>query len=314
MKNLLVFLISASLSFSAFSETLVFNTDVQKGRIALVDTAQGKLVEYDLSGKLTWEFKLPRRLRNEHLSKGADIEWLPKTDTFLFVVPLTGIFEVNRNKEIIWEYRTRHVSHDADKLPNGNIIFVNGWDTESDPTMTEITPDGTIVQQWYASKELSTADSDWTPQDEKNYSFTHANSVTRLENGRTLISLRNFNKYVVIEDNKIIRSSKKITLIHDPVLTATGHCYATRKPNSVVCESDNYRNVVIRSRLNEWVPFRTVEVLKNGNLLISGSTKVAQITQEGNIVWEITLNNFVNQFVANNSKSFVYKATWVYKD
>ena len=104
---------------------------IPEGRISYIDPIEGIIYEVDLNGFVTWKYKIPSKIKNRgKLRSGADIEWLKESDNFLFVVPLGGIYEVNRRKEIVWSYETKLVSHDADRLPNGNTIFVNAWDKE----------------------------------------------------------------------------------------------------------------------------------------------------------------------------------------
>ena len=119
---------------------------IPEGRISYIDPKEGSIYEIDLNGFVTWKYKIPSKIKNRRtLRKGADIEWLKESDSFLFVVPQVGIYEVNRQKEIVWSYETKLVSHDADRLPNGNTIFVQAWDKEGDNQVVEITPRGDIV-------------------------------------------------------------------------------------------------------------------------------------------------------------------------
>ncbi len=63
-----------------------------------------------------------------------------------------------------------------------------------------------------------------------------------------------------------------------------------------------------------WTPLRTLEILKNRNFLVTGSSVIAQVTQAGEVVWQVDLPNFENQMLVNRpNRDFVYKATFVYK-
>jgi hypothetical protein len=300
---------------SASPEPTVYDSQkLQIGNVAIVDASRGKIVEYDLSGKVVWEFSIPWSIPKQSLGSGADIEWVSESDTFLFVVPRAGIYEVNRQKEIIWKYETSKVSHDADKLPNGNVLFVNGWDNNDDPTFSEITRDGTIVQQWVAKNHLDPKTDKRNSQGESTYSYTHANAVSRLSDGTTLVSLRNFNMFVIVKDGKIIRRSSRIKNVHDPFLSSTKTCFGAREPNRAVCTTKDGAGFRFVDADKEWVPMRTIEPLKNGNLLITGSYQIGQLSEEGKLVWKLYFNDMQNQKSAANSNSnFIYKATWVYK-
>jgi hypothetical protein len=305
MKAKILFLIAVLLSNPAFS-------DIQQGKVAFIDTKQSKIVELDINGNVTWTFDFPYQMRTRNLFQGPDIEWIPSTDSFLVLVPKKGIFEISRSKKIVWKYLTNKITHDADLLSNGNVIFVNGLDTERDPTFTEITRSGKIIKTWFASDHLHKSNPlfNQPSADLGGVSFSHANAVQRLENGNTLVSLRNFNSFVIVNpQGDIIKQSKKHTWIHDPVKLEKNICFAARKPNRVVCK--NKFKTILKS--TEWAPARTVEPLRNGNILITGSKKIGQLDSNGNIVWEISLPNFYFQPEAiKMQESFLYKATWVY--
>ena len=74
---------------------------------------------------------LPDNLK-QYTSPGFDVEWLP-FNNILFVLPLKGVYEVNRDGDIVWSYLDSKVSHDADLryqhdpevLPDGNILVAN---------------------------------------------------------------------------------------------------------------------------------------------------------------------------------------------
>ena len=285
--------------------------DIQAGRFAFMDILNNRIIEYDISGNLTWEFKLPWTMSTRFIQGGADVEWLPDTDSFLFVLPKAGVYEVNRDKKIVWRYETTAISHDADRLPNGNVIFLNGWDTENEPTFTEVNRGGDVIQQWFASKNLDPS------LDKKNaqvisepYTYTHANAINRLADGSTLVSLRNFNMYVIVRDGVIMERKGDIHNLHDPVLLGDKLCFAARNPNRVECRSNGVQNLRFAPNDKLWQPMRTVEPLKNGNLLITGSALIGQLSPKGDLVWSVKFTEFGFQ---NDGKPFIFKATWVYK-
>ena len=116
-----------------------------------INPQRPKIVEVDMDGRVVWEYVIPKEIvRGGKPGQALDVEWIPSTDTILFVMPFKGIYEVDRNKKIVWRHLTEKVSHDADRLPSGNTLYTFAWEGESDPQVTEITPDGTIVWQWAA--------------------------------------------------------------------------------------------------------------------------------------------------------------------
>ena len=88
---------------------------VQAGKVAFVDPQLSKLIELDLTGKVTWEFSIPFAWRGK-LTAATDVEWLPESDNFLLAIPKTGVFEINRQSQVVWQYKTKFVSHEADRL------------------------------------------------------------------------------------------------------------------------------------------------------------------------------------------------------
>ena len=82
-----------------------------------------------------------------YTNPGFDAEPLPNNN-ILFVLPGNGVYEINRNKEIVWFYKTTKVSHDADRLPNGNTLITTAI------SLVEITQKKEVV--WMLSiKETS---------------------------------------------------------------------------------------------------------------------------------------------------------------
>jgi hypothetical protein len=311
MKNILFgLLLASSCVMASPTATTIDASALQSGKVAIVDISRNRLAEFDMNGKLTWEYKIPWSISTKDLGLGADIEWIPETDSFLFVVPRTGIYEVNRKKEIVWKYETGKVSHDADLLPNGNILFINAWDNDNDPTFTEITRSGKVVEQWTAKQHLNSITDKRNHTAERNYSFSHVNSATRLSDGSTLISLRNFNMFVIVKDGKIIKRSSQIKNVHDPFISGTRTCFAAREPNRLTCVKEE--NLIFRfiDKDKQWSPMRTVEPLKNGNILITGSYQIGQLSENGELVWKLKFSEFGNQKSGSN---FIYKAAWVYK-
>ena len=113
-KNLsIVFYFFITLSFFSINaqseiigELITNNADkVQKGNIGLVDTYNKRIIEIDNKGKVIWKKKIPGKFKNAEWNAGADIEWLPETDTFLIVAPKKGFFEINRKGKVLPDTR-----------------------------------------------------------------------------------------------------------------------------------------------------------------------------------------------------------------
>ena len=156
---------------------------VQAGKVVFVDPQLSKLIELDLTGKVTWEYSIPFAWRGK-LTAATDVEWLPASDNFLLAIPESGVFEINRQSQVVWQYKTKFISHDADRLPNGNTVFVNGWDADTDPIVTEVDSSGKVIFQLFA-QQLGLDLSERRTNPAEPHSNTHTNAVHWIAEGNS---------------------------------------------------------------------------------------------------------------------------------
>jgi uncharacterized protein YndB with AHSA1/START domain len=253
------------------------------------DAEQQRVVEVNMEGEIVWEFPLPKIMFG-----AGEVELLPD-NRLLLASTRNGIFEIDRRGEIVWSYLTDKVSHDADRLPGGNTLFVWGHPDEiNDAQVKEITPEGTIVWSWYARDHFYRV----PYKDIYDSGWTHTNAVTRLPNGNTLISFRNFNFLVEVDrEDNVMRTIGEGLLYspHDPEVQPDGNILVisqeTDKHQALELNPDTgeiHWRYAIPDRSN-W-PVRDVNRLPNGNTLITGSTKILEVTPGGEIVWRLLLN------------------------
>jgi hypothetical protein len=259
------------------------------GNTAFIDVlGRSRIVEIDAAGKVVWQCSLKSFASTENLRGGADLEWIAADDTFLVVVPFTGIYRLDRKCAVMWRYRTTKVSHDADLLPNGNILHAFGWDSQADAQAVEVNPAGKVVWSWRAAGRLDPSERrvDGPAERERRPSFTHTNAVVRLENGDTLVSLRNFHRVVqVAPDGSIRRMFGPIKFVHEPNLMPDGTLIAAaRSPMTVIALRDGARQVVFSNDIGIR-PIRTVQPLAQGNFLLSGGADLVEIDGGGEVVW-----------------------------
>jgi hypothetical protein len=156
----------------------------------------------------------------------------------------------------------------------------------------EVNSEGEVVWAWYAKDYF-----DKPPYDDIfDQGWAHTNAVSRLPNGNTLISPRNFDLEVEVDPKgEVVRTYGEGVFVsqHDPEMLPNGNillanqCLPHRatefdpKTNEVVWE------YVIPERTN-W-PVRDANRLPNGNTLITGTTGIVEVTPEGEIVWRLRL-------------------------
>jgi hypothetical protein len=252
-----------------------------------------RIIEVDMQGRIIWEYILPLYLR-EYNNPGFDVELLPSNNV-LFVLPGKGIYEINRKGEAIWSHLDERVSHDADRLPNGNTLYVFGnKDEKSDAQVKEVNPKGEIVWSWYAKDEF-----DKPPYKKAYYQgWTHTNAVTRMANGNTLISPRNFHCLVEVDpEGKVVKiiGEEYLERQHDPEILSNGNILVAnyQKPHEVLEIDPQTEAIVWRFALPKrrvW-PVRDADLLPNGNILITGTTALIEITPDKEIVWRLKLKN-----------------------
>ncbi|MCX6697978.1 MAG: aryl-sulfate sulfotransferase, partial [Methanoregula sp.] len=237
----------------------------------------------------------------------------------LAVFPRKGVYEINRtSKDIVWKFIDPKVSHDAERLGNGNTLVLNGGyghDTMEDAQVLEINPRGQVVWSWYA-KDHGFNQAPYNTIN--NQGWTHTNAASRLQNGDTLISLRNFNRVVEVDrEGKVVRTIGEGTMIqqHDPEALPNGNILFANPSQSSpqAVEIDPTGKVVWNYIIPEATTFssqstRDADRLQNGNTLITAANRLIEVTPQGDIVWQFRLKDV--QFTSFNdaaSKGF-YKA------
>ena len=250
-----------------------------------------RIIEVNMLGEIVWQYQLPDNLK-EYTNTGLDAELL-SNNNILIVLTGKGLFEINRNGTIVWSYEDPRVSHDADRLPNGNTLFVFGMmDSKNDAQVKEVNQEGQIVWEWHARDYFDKAP--YTDIDREGW--THTNAVIRLPNGNTIISLRNFNFVVEVDPTgSVVRTYGEGIFIrqHDPEILPNGNMLVAShsKPQKAI-ELDSNKKVVWEFTLlePENYPLRDANRLPNGNTLITGTKKIVEVTSGGELVWELKLN------------------------
>jgi len=250
-----------------------------------------RIIEVNMRGEVIWQYPVPPDLR-AFTNPGFDVEPLPNGN-ILFVLPRNGVYEIDRSGKVVWSYLTGRISHDADRLPNGNTLFAFGADDgKGDAQVREVNPRGDVVWSWYARDHF-----DAPPYNDIYVEgWTHTNSVSRLPNGNTWISLRNFNVVVEVSpQGTIVRTIGKGTLTdqHDPELQSSGNMLVADHsvPQRAIELDAKTGQITWGFPMPERVtwPVRDANRLPNGNTLIVGTTRIVEVTADRKVVWQISL-------------------------
>ena len=264
------------------------------------DPRDPRVVEIDFDGRILWKFEPTGSMRGAVLDATS-----LKNGNILITINGSGIYEISRNGKVVWAHKDREASHDADRLPNGNTLYNLGWRRKGEDVVREIDPAGKIVWSWngladYDREPLTDIDSE---------GWMHANSVTRLENGNTLVSMRNFNTVAEVgPDGRVLRDwtfegKDRRTKIqtrgkikgernHEPEILENGNMLlALRRPNRFV-EFNLQTQDIVWSWMHpggekELHLNREANRLPNGNTLGSAGNKLIEIAPDGTIVWQM---------------------------
>ena len=254
--------------------------------------ARPRIIEVNMLGEIVWEYPVPQNLR-QFTNPGFDVELLPDNN-ILFVLPRNGVYQINRKGEVVWSYLNEKVSHDADRLPNGNTLVAFGAEDQiSDAQVKEISPNGQIVWTWYARDHFYKS----PYKDIYNEGWTHTNAVSRLPNGNTLISPRNFNFLVEVDpQGAVVRTIGEglLRFQHDPVMLPNGNILmADHSEPQRAIELDPKTGKIIWEFVLPRQLVRDANRLPNGNTLITGATMIIEVTNQGEIVWQLRLKDLV---------------------
>lgn len=250
--------------------------------------ARPRIVEVNMRGEIVWQYLVPESLR-QFTNPGFDVEPLANGNV-LFVLPRNGVYEIDRSGKVVWSYLNPQVSHDADRLPNGNTLIAFGaLDRREDAQLKEVNPRGEIVWQWFAKDHFNTSPYTEIFED----GWTHTNAVVRLPNGNTLISLRNFHLVAELDPRGAVAQTIGKGVFqyqHDPEVLPNGNLLVANHtdPNRVL-EFDIRAGKVVWQYTAPRQLVRDANRLPNGNILITGGTTIFEITPQSKIVWQFGL-------------------------
>ena len=310
------------------------------GSILFVDSSDREwpmIYEISRTGELIWEYNVtsnvPLGSRDMKTHAVMDPSRLANGNT-LYLIKHYGIFEVNRAGKTVWNYLDSGISHDVDRLRNGNTLYVRGWVSQGEDHLREVTRSGKRIWSWNGVDQFK--EPEFQPQtktlrelDRKHASsmemslpghdgWFHSNAVTRAPDGTTMLSIRNFHRVVFIKPSGGITKSIPIGFTHDPELLANGNILVNIPIDGVAEYSGtnviwrwggkNWEEKTGRKEDNLWFPC-DANLLPNGNIFIVGGKRMMEIDAAGQVVWQL-LNTKIGKIgpKAANSDAVFYKA------
>lgn len=297
----------------AYNGTTIFTDNSREGT--------SRIVEVDMTGKLVWEYRVPAKLFKEERRKNNIVMYVERlpNNNILFIIQKTGIYEVDRNGKVVWSHIDEEVSHDVDRLSNGNTLYLRGWVDNGEKHVIEINPEGKVVWSWDGVRQF-----DRPPYaDIYNQGWVHANAVTRLKNGNTVVSLRNFNMVVevnlsgdVVWSHELKGMKKRGAHPHEPEILPNDNMLVALTAANVVLEIERKTGRIIW----KWQPphgrkpvvhIRDANRLPNGNTLIVEADKIIEVVPDGEVIWQLRATA-----ISKHMKRFryLYKAQRIGKD
>lgn len=270
------------------------------------DTQNLRVVEVDMDGTVVWEFSIPQSwIQGQPV--GLDAELLDNGN-ILLVISGSGLYEIDRNGDLIWQLQDPNCSHDADRLPNGNTIFVYGnKDKKEDAQIKEVNQQKQLVWSWFARDHYNIEP--YASQDRGGWA--HTNAVTRMDNGNTLISPRNFDLTVEVDpQGNVVWEYNWLNLYnttdprgfdpHEPEIHSNNHllvCLQWETPYQVVEIDRATGQPVWEYHRDNLRTARDCDRLPNGNTLIVGvlenteDSVIFEVTSQGEVVWQLKIKD-----------------------
>lgn len=267
----------------------------------------GTILEINRDGEEVWKYILPESVNPE----GTGLLDVQPTEggTILYSVRGSGFYEINRSGEIIWSLADPRASHDVDVLANGNLLVTYTWAAQGEPLAAEIQRDGTPVWEFHGMNLFNKAKYEGF-LDELG-AWAHVNSIERLKNGNTVITIRNFNAMVEVDSQgavvDVFRTDARKTkhsLASKGLLRGSRPHGLTRKPDedqvTVVLRGPNRvvtydlkQNKIVRAWWGEGVTgnlrkVRSVLPLPEGHWLMTSPASLFEIDADNRVVWMYT--------------------------
>ncbi len=298
-------------------------------------TARGHVYLIDIQGVVVHEWKMPLRpgrhaviLPNGNMGYNGNHAHSPSRYPAWSMWHGGDFSEVTPEGEVVWHYEDPSHHHDAQWLPNGNLLYAacepvpegfaarvpGGTAHGTDEVMygdviREVNRNGNVVWEWKAVDNLNPEDFPIHPGFGR-YHWPLVNGLGVMADGTVLMSLRTTAGIVGVD-----KASGKVKLHvppsvvshqHAPVPLANGNILAFDNGNfregshvafSRVVEIDPSSNEVVWSYADEMVNAFYTAFMGNAQRLWNGNTHITEsatgrlfeVNTEGEVVWEFVM-------------------------
>ena len=263
--------------------------------------SQSKIVKVSLGGRLMWSYDVPSKLYGGDKSPNTpvtDVELL-ENGNIMFVVNNIGIFEINEEGELVWQYKDDKVSNDADRLANGHTLYVRGAAAKGENTVVEIDADGNEVWSWDGEKRFNEGKYAGVSGDDGRW--LDVTSAQRTKVDTTVVTLKNL---AIIAEIDMAGDVVRIRPVND------GYDMIGSEPYDVeITKDDNF--LVALGAVNmaaeysryakqpQWIwnyPKKRITTsmtdanrLPNGNTLMATTDAFLEVDEDGEIVWMMSV-------------------------
>ncbi|MCP4810375.1 MAG: hypothetical protein GY913_22645 [Proteobacteria bacterium] len=264
------------------------------------------IVAIDVNGDELWRFDLPAELLEGDVGEPrtlSDFDVLPNGH-LLFSVNPYGVFEWDRDEGMVWSVLTPAAGHDVDRLPNGDTLVVNTWARRGEPQISQYDSDGELVWSWDA--ELAFGDDELFADVELD-GWLHLTGARRMADGSTWLCIRNFNTVARIDEAGYILQKMTLQTGDDPETVPTEGKFVGERPHGCEWIDNNHYLVATRRpdrvlevqaqaeprtyQQDDLETIRDVDLLPNGNVLITGNDRIVELGPSGTRLWEYVLPN-----------------------
>ena len=299
-------------------------------------TARGRVDLIDIAGEKVHEWQMPVRPgRHAVLLPNGNLGYNGSHENSADLYPAWDIWhgghfmEATPNGSIVWEHDDIYHHHDAQWLPNGNLIYTVAaeWNGKQSDIVKEVNPKGETVWEWRAWEHLTRKE--WPIHECFNDDHWPMINGVYQDGFLIYLSLRTTSGIIAVNKNtkEVIWELKYpfVAQQHDPSITEQGNllCFdnGNIRPSSIhhsrIVEYDTISKELVWEYKDPmpaafFSPYMgSVEKLWNGSYSICESAfgRIFEVNPKGELMWEYVIPEFgeypepLNQFITGEHNS-----------